>query len=461
MTNKIKETFYKEIPLSINPALCKAITKYVNAYEVRRNNAAAFNTPILGVDLGTFTTADRDNFFQLVDGDFDVIYKAIESHIRTGEVFGVSTRELDKQTIKDVERLKKEAILQGVSMSDIRKSIGGISSINTSYKVASDPFNIFITYLIHCIYNCNTSENIRIEACKSSLMLLQYKFFTSMVNHRFKYKADEGMMSAYFENLSFKNAIKRYGTWRNLLSARADELLSDKSIHLDTIKNYAPDSSVLYLITDVQSRLRQQLNIFTEGYFNFKKTEDAYGNYSNIGSDADGEKIIQGNTECLDTVISAVYNDVQSVTRFLDDKNIKICTGLFSTISAMQFRSLLIKFSDYISTKTRHNELDDIKKYQGNEVYVGSRILIEKVIENTIRYCKLNNVNMSRPTDILKATKDVFSASRVSDEGICKVRNSVDKFVLESKISSRTSTNASLRIALIIYLIIDAFKYMH
>ena len=301
----------------------------------------------------------------------------------------------------------------------------------------------------------------RIEACKSSLMLLQYKFFTSMVNHRFKYTADEGMMSAYFENLSFKNAIKRYGTWRNLLSARADELLSDKSIHLDTIKNYTPDSSVLYLITDVQSRLRQQLNIFTEGYFNFKKTEDAYGNYSNIGSDVDGEKIIQGNTECLDTVISAVYNDVQSVTRFLDDKNIKICTGLFSTISAMQFRSLLIKFSDYISTKTRHNELDDIKKYQGNEVYVGSRILIEKVIENTIRYCKLNNVNMSRPTDILKATKDVFSASRVSDEGICKVRNSVDKFVLESKISSRTSTNASLRIALIIYLIIDAFKYMH
>lgn len=44
------------------------------------------------------------------------------------------------------------------------------------------------------------------------LLFLQYKFFTSLVNYRFKYKANEAIMTATYEQLSNKYYIKVYGT---------------------------------------------------------------------------------------------------------------------------------------------------------------------------------------------------------------------------------------------------------
>lgn len=460
MSTEIKDTFIDKFPLNITPAICKAIVNYVASYEIKSNNVKAFNSPLLGVNTAVFTAADRDGLFDLLNLDGAKIATAVTNQVTSRSAFGVTENAFKKLVTSVDDAFIKEHAVNGINVSEIRKIVSKISSINASFKVVSDPFNIFITYLLYSIMSSTVNAGLKHDAAKAAIMLLQYKFYTSMVNYRFKYKADEAMMTAFYENLSMKYAIREYGTWRDLLLARAESMLSGDSIHANTLINYEPDDKVLYLITDIQTRLRNQINTFTEEYMKFKDTEDKMRTYSHVGSDPEGNKNLIGDTRTLDGVVSNVYNDAMSVNRLLDEKAQRLCVGLFTSINANIFKNLLVKFSDYISTMTKQNKIDDYKKYNGNMVVVGSYALIETIIQKSLRYCVISGVDMTRPTDALKKIKDAYSSSRISDEGINLVRNSIDKFVLETKLSVRETTNVSLRIALILYLIIISFRYM-
>lgn len=454
MSNLIKENFYKFLDIEITPRLCEAITRYVAAYEIKGNNLQAFNSPYLGVHKAVFTNSDRDGFFALFNTEFKSIERMVSSNVNSNSVFGVSAREMSNTAKEHEERSK-------VNMSDMRKLINTIPSIDTSFKITSDPLNLFLGYILHRIRVSDVKDNIKQPAMVAVGMFLQYKFFTSLVQHRFKHAPNENMMRALFESLSNKFAIRQLDTWREVMLSRARDLISDTSIHKTTLETYEPDKEVLYVITDMQTRLRNQINAFTEEYFKFKEEHEAFGDYSSVGTDSEGNKVILGDTSGLDKVIAAVYQDVQCLQRLLDERNIKLVTGLFNAVTIPMFRQLLVEFSSYVCARVRANDLDGEKKWQGTRIITGAFSIIEETIQKSYRYCIETKVNMNRPSDVLRAVKDVYSSSRVNDEGINKVKASLDKIIVETKLSSRQATNASLRIALVLYLIICTFAYLH
>ena len=87
-------------------------------------------------------------------------------------------------------------------------------------------------------------------------------------------------------------------------------------------------------------------------------------------------------------------------------------------------------------------------------------LLIQNIIQKSYRYCIQNKINMRQVASILKAIKDVYSSSRISDDGIIQVRESVNKLVLELQSNRRDATVSSFRIAFVLYIIILSFKYL-
>lgn len=459
MSQQIKDVLSERLNISMTPALATAIVRFVNAYESRGTHPEAFNSPYLGIHPCYFLTKDRDDFFALFNVDSKEFAQFIAKYSNGRNIiFGVNMRTLVDMARSLIDSLRKT--IKGLSASDMRKIISDITSIDTNFKVASDPLNIFITYLLHLVVTSSLPVKQKEETMFKLLMLLQYKFFTSLVNHRFKYKPDEEVMTAMFESLTNKFDIKQYGTWKRVMEVRAEQFVQKDSLHYNTFVTYNDDKKILYIITDVQTRIRNQINIVTQEFMKAKERQDKIGSYSHVGTDVDGEKILINSNSGFDIMTASVYNDSLSVTRFLDDPALKIVTGLFNGLSQPKIRALLIAFSELAVKQTKSGQSQLIKEENGVVIYVGAQILIQNIIQKSYRYCIQNKVNLNQLPMIIKTVKDVYGSSRISDEGIIQVRESVNKLVLDLQSNRRDATLSSFRIAFIVYIILLSFKYL-
>lgn len=461
MSHEIKDVLGAAIKITFTPALANAVIRFVNAYESRGSHPEAFNSPYLGLHPCFFLTKDRDDFFSIFDVDQKMLNALIARHSNGRDaVFGITTRSLLDLAKDTFAAFQKMAATRGVTASEVRKLINEITSIDSNFKVASDPLNIFITYLLHLVATSNLQEKLKRDTLFKLLMLLQYKFFTSLVNHRFKYKPDESVMVAMFESLTNKFDIKQYGTWKRVMESRAAQFVLKDSLHYDTFLNFDDDKKILYVITDVQTRIRNQINIVTHEFMQTKERHDKIGTYSHMGTDVDGEKVIMSGNSGFDMMIASVYNDSLSVSRFLDDDALLLVSGMFRGLPLPKLRSLLIAFSELAVKQAKSGQSQLIREEDGIVKLIGAQILIQHIIQKSYRYCAQNNVNMRQIAAILKSIKDVYSSSRISDEGIIQVRESVNKLILELQSNRRDATVSSFRIAFVLYITILTFKYL-
>ncbi len=478
-STQIRDLFYEHFPINPTPALANALIKFVDAYETRGTHPEAFNTPYLGLKPCYFLTKDRDDFFSLFGSTEREIKKLITQNTSgSSKIFGIgiptiigmilgvlATWPLIKATWNDIKNKMEQSkgqtrSIHGLTNSDVKKIIKEASSVNDNFKVASDPFNLFSIYAAHCFFASTLPDKMRYEAALKCLMLLEYKFFTSLVNHRFKFRPDEDSMRALFESLSAKFDIKQFGTWKQVLLVRAMAFLNKDGVHYKTFTEFNDDIAILYAVTDLQTRIRAQINVFTEEFNRVKETRDRIGNYTLSGTDPDGEKAIVDVSDSYDKMTSSVYHDCLSVPHFIDESIIRMVSKFFTSINAAKLKSTLIAFSELATKQARSGKQLELGKYEGEQIDVGAQALITSIIQKTYRYLTITSVNLNSVAEILKGTKDVYSSSRISDEGITYVRRSIVYLIDNIQDSTREATVTSLRTAFVMYIILLSFKYL-
>ena len=458
MSNYIRDTLEDHFPLTITPAIASAIVRYTTSFEVANMNA--LSTPYLGLVPIKFKESFKQEFFDLLNVDSSVITKLFNTH-REDTFAGVSLKALIpsvKQGMIAEERIYKE---QGISTTTINKVIKTIPSINTNFKVVSDPFNLFTNYTVYKILNSDIPEKLKKESASAVLKLLQYKYFTSLVNYRFRFKPSEAVMRSTIEQLSERFDIRRYGTWKNVMDTRVADILSEDSLHSKALTTFTDDKAVLYLITDFQTRIRNQLNIFVEEYMRVKQTGDIIGDYGSTGTDSEsGEKVLLDQEDRLTTAILKVYTDSLTTSRWLFEPAIKITASLFTALNVSIFRKYLIAYSEYAVVKNNQGNKEEVKEKNGEVLYIGPYVFTHQTIQQSIRYCVRNNVDISKPVEVLKTVRAVMSSSRVSDSNILAVRASSGYICDQINITDRSATVSALRIGLIIYMVLLVLKEM-
>ena len=459
MSTYIRTVLEDKFPLEISDALVQSVIKYTTAFEVA--NSAALSTPYLGLVPCKFKEQFKTEFFDLFNVDSSHISKLFNTH-NVNYFAGVRLTDLNPLSRVSMTEDQKKYEQQGISSATIRKAIESIPSINTNFKVVSDPFNLFCNYAAYKIYTAkNITEKMRISGAAAVLKLLQYKYFTSLVNFRFRFKPSEAIMRSTFEQLSDRFDIRKYGTWKNVMDARVNDMLSGDSVHSNTLNKFEDDKAVLYMISDFQTRIRNQINIFVTEYMRVKETGDIIGDYASTGNDSEtGEKILLDQQDVFTNTILKIYSDSLTTSRWLFDPAIKITVSLFSALNTSVFKKFLIAYSEYAVLKNKQGLKDDVKEVDGSVLYLGPQSFVDQVIQKSFRYCVQNNVDINKPVEVLKTVKGVMSSSRVADPGILAVRSSSSYIVNEIADTNREATVSALRIGLIIYIVLLALKEM-
>lgn len=144
----------------------------------------------------------------------------------------------------------------GIDETRIRPQVIRLPGIKASWKRATDVYNLACLYIAHRFYHSDLSMAEKEQAMKDVLLVLQYKLLTSLLQNYYKFLVDEPSAMAVYAVLSKKFAIKKYGSWMGVLEARAVDVYSDSSIHLQTLNRFDDIAAVVYMISDIQIRLR-------------------------------------------------------------------------------------------------------------------------------------------------------------------------------------------------------------
>lgn len=464
----IKDMLSEKVPLKIDAPLANAIIKYVRVYETYGTNINAFASPYLGLVSCVFRTQDRDGFFELFDMNYAALAGFMTTHINNSRelIFGISSKSLLDKFIDDVKRKlfnPLSSMTMGISNSEMKQIIKEIPTIDDNFVVASDPFNVFTIWVTYNILNSKLDNKLKYQAAQAVMLLLHYKFFTSLVNYRFKYQANEAAMVTTYEAISNKFDIKVLGTWKRVMEKGADDAIDPNGVHGKTWNNFDNDLKIIYIITDIQSRLRSKINLFYEAYMQVKAEGDLIGSYDTVGTDTEGQKQIIANEHGIDIAIASVYQDCMSVSRIVDLKAMRLAVALFSAIRLEQLKQLIIAFSEEC-VKLAKIGADDKRskdKDTGEELLIGGHVLVQSIIQQSYRYCRNNDIDVDIPSKFIKGVKDVYTSSRISEPGIVQVRNSTMYYVSKLQSSTRESTVTALKAAFIIYIVLLSLKYIH
>lgn len=414
MSTEIRTKLAK-LNIAITPRFTKNLDKLIVQYEIRKEHPLVLNNSEIGVHKIAFTTNDRAMLFDICD-----IYETEVSHI-----------------IKDIK------------------------AIDNSFRVISDPFNILCIYLSHLISKSKLKSKDKEKAQIQILTYWQYKMFTSIINHYFPYGANDDIMKQVIENLSRKYEIKLQGSWKKLMLAKSAVLIEKGSLHHKAINTLHDDRKVLYIITDVQTRLRSQLKNITALYYELKETNN-YMRSTSATVEVDGKRILRESSAGFESISHRIYMKMGNKSSFVNDKYISMLVAVQKTVSKGLLTRTINQLVDTASVQANDGSDDKlINRKDGSKTFVGlsllTKIIVQCIYDNAI---KNDKVNLNNKLDIFEATKSLFSAHQPNNELLLNTKGSIAHFIKENRLSSRDSTVSTLSISISLYICLMSFEHL-
>lgn len=437
MSSVLKELLTTTFPLHITPSHIRAIEELKYHWEHKNNHWGALNTPMLGVTKIVFTDSDQRALFDIF-------------HINREEFKEVYHKS------KAVFYVKYKDELDEVGKEQLK-------------KVGSDPFNGFVTYLCHCISISDIPEHLKVSGIGNVISMLQYKFFTSVISNAFPHPATEEIMMYTIEHLSALFTIRQpeTSTWFLLMKEKAFDVYKPRPVdlnkqrisHFNTIRKYDDDDLIVYIITDIQTKIRKFIINIVRMYHKNHQENKRIITSSTINT-IDGTKIIQSISTSLQNIIGNVVTDAININRFIDNNLIFATASLNEKLRTDVVHKTMIAFSTIAAEQFKSGKADLVLHKGDVTLYVGYRALISAIIQKSFRFCTINGVNMTSKRDILIKIKDAFTSSKINNQDVRDIKDSITKFLEDNKVISNFSLIPSLRITFVLYVIMLSFKYM-
>lgn len=383
--------------LEASNRLIKNILEFSKNIKSRTDHIPFFGGNLLGVDQIRFYTTDRDRWFDEV-------------------------LEIDEEYL--------------------RECIHSLDIINTEWIVTSDIFNLSCVWIVHILYKKFGFNNRQArEAMIETLVMMQFRFLTSIYSHYFRKPVDNDAAEATYASLTMKFKIRQLGSWGAVLNDRAELFLANDSIHLKTIKDLGPDEAVLYFVTDMSTRTRK---LIKDQYAVLDKIRS--GNLriqtNNATIEIDGDKIIKDRVNSYNTARSYLFDVSGNASSFIKRDLINVVLDLMNTVSEQNFNDLLLAVANSPTGQKRDS--------------------IEWMMENTLLYSfdyiAKNRIRFNDVGYVLVKMRAKFMSSKSQEPVLLELRKRIELFAKQHSKLRSPAALAAARTSLMLYFLLRAMS---
>lgn len=381
--------------IKFDEALAKSLYKFrVNYMSANKDHMEFFGGNLLGVNIVRFKDSDVNNFFAL----FDLEYKEVVDQVRR------------------------------------------VTTIDHSFKVGSDVFNLTVIYVIHRFLNSPVNQITRQKACYDTAMIFFCRCCAALICANFTYPADPKVAQLAYANLSQKYLIKRLGSWNKVLDYRTLALLDKKeSPHTRTLQFFDEDPKIQYVISDSQGRIREMFKGYYSEFMIVHQQGDSLTIQKSFVTGAEGEDVLREKTMGPENFIYFIREIIPDRDTFIRGDILQIVSRNNSNTSLRAVTSTLEWLVDGSMDPKRHKQVDDFI----------CRVLV--LMAHFMQY----NIETNRHRDlayVLSTLKNLFLSTRSVDPDLIKVREMGEKIVTEAQGKMSTSLMMATRTAVIIYI---------
>ena len=325
--------------------------------------------------------------------------------------------------------------------------IPALSNDNGVFKVAGDPMNLSCAWLLHRLHNNTKLSTVeRREAMIDVLLAMQFKFLTSRLYRLFRWPADEATAKATYAQLSNKFSIKVHGSWLAVLKARAEDVISNTSIHFDAIAKMDDDREVVMMINDIQGRIRDMLKNIYGVYLQVKAAGTKITSTSSV-IEHDGVEVLKDRTKGLTTYPRYLKSVISDRNSFVREELINVVANVMPSAAPKYIRSSL----EYLSANYMRSS-GDIEK------------LVDACLIHSFSYLADNRASLRGNVDLaalLTRLRGVYTSSRSSDPDLLFLREAMEMQVRRAIDTKTNSVVASVRTGVLLYLVARAYTMNH
>jgi hypothetical protein len=329
----------------------------------------------------------------------------------------------------------------------LRNDLYELPTIHQDWIVSSDIMNLSAAWLVHQIFTSKLAEADKHQAMIDVVLILQYKLLTSLLSHYFRYPASQEVAEATYAALSDKFTIKQLGNWKALLQQRAEDVISKDSPHYQTIVKMDNDTDVIYMLNDIQGRIR---DIIKNIYAVFDRVHKSGVRHSIVSSvvEYDGEEVLKDRTKSLIAYTRYLNSVVSDKPSFIRAELVDVVEKLVYTAPPAAFKQTLNWISEHYR-EARYGLIEEVL----NETLIHSFAYLAENRE----YVKGN----PHLPELLGRLKGVYTSSRSTDPALMKLREQMEQIVAMATESKNDSVLAAVRTATLLYLVARTLTMRH
>lgn len=328
------------------------------------------------------------------------------------------------------ERELREEILKIRDQNDPRKPL-----IPEEFHVLTDVLNHLLCYTVYRLRKTDLSSKQIHEGSEDCIRLLHYKLLTSLLSNYFPYPADISLAKATYEAASLRFEIKREGSWGRLLDRKAEHITSKEGLHYQTFNTYAPDDACLYVVSDIQTRIRGVLKDYVQLFYDTRDSGVRIVSTSSV-MELDEGVVVKDVRRAYSEFTRYLERITPSSTDFIREEVSRVVLEAIPSMEPKAFELTL----QYVS----QNYTDQRRKYVKECVDEALLYTIEFIVSKRLRTTDLAGI-----TERLKA---IYMGSRVNEGRVLHLRKLGERIVREAAGRKSSVPTAPERTGLLIYI---------
>ncbi len=402
-------------------------------------------------DLTKDTTIDKSLLHRIHQYERSFVNRS-KDHV---EFFGGNLMGVNPIRFRTVDRDDWFSDVLRVDELELRDAIVSLPTVNADWKRASDVMNLSCIWLLHAIHGSALTNAEKEEGMVDTLLILQYKFLTSLMAHYYPYPADRSVMEAAYASLSKRYALKVAGSWNVLLHERAKEVISASGIHRKVYQQFNNDKAIGDMISDIQGRLKKIIKSLTAVFYDTRAAGGKIGIEKSFTM-KDGEVVLSDKSRNFSTYLRYIHQVMDDPRSFIRKELIDIVADLQHTMPPRQLEEAL----EWLAINHHQVMSHWTPKVKG--------AYVESFVDEVLLHCfsMISNktaliTSRSGIGPLMAQLRTLYMASRMADPSLLKAKEMADNLVNASISSRNVSVAASVRTGLQLYIVLRTLAMSH